>query len=151
MGFGNMKSLPPPSFDQGPKAGLKEWIGPEPEPAFGYDSQYPEEEEHDLLEGLPNWEPKPQKRRVKRDPYEDEWGVPDPDPHEDPIYDSWKEKERNINPPRARQKKGGNSTGGTQRKAKKSAPKKRSPAKKPAERFEDEDIEIVETKVPGPW
>jgi hypothetical protein len=139
LGFGNMKSLPPPSFNQGPQSGLKEWIGPEPEPAFGYDSPY-EEEELDLLEGLPNWEPKPprKKTRMKRNPYEEEWGVSHRDLSEESLIDS----------PKARQKKGTKSTGRSQRGTRKSTPKKRSPTRKPQKKnaaaYDSEDFEIEE-------
>ena len=132
LGFGNMKSLPSPSYNQGPQSGLKEWIGPEPEPAFGYDSPYEEEEEHDLLEGIPNWEPKPERMRMKRNPYEEEWGVSHRDLSEESMIDSWKEHKRNIDSPITRQKKGSKSTDRSQRGTRKSAPKKRSPARKPS-------------------
>jgi hypothetical protein len=144
LGFGNMKSLPPPSFNHGATSGLREWMGPEPEPSFGYNSHFEEEEEHDLLEGLPNWEPKPSKKktRMKRNPYEEEWGGSHRDLSEDSMFDSWKEHKRDIDSPKTRQKKGSKSNGGPQRRTKKSTPKKRSPARKPA--YEDEDIEMEE-------
>ncbi len=135
LGFGNMKSLPPPSFNQGPQSGLKEWIGPEPEPSLGYDSPYEEEEEHDLLEGLPNWEPKPsrKKTRMRRNPYEEEWGVSHRDLSEEPMIDS----------PKTRK-----SSGRSQRGTRKSTPKKRSPArkveKKPAAVYDSEDFDMEE-------
>lgn len=147
MGFGDLKSLPPPSHNPGSQPRLREWMGPEPEPAFGYDSPYGEEDEHDLLEGLPKWEPKPPRKnkRKQRNPYEEDWGVSHADLSEEELLDSWIEQRRNFSPPKTEPKKGIKSQG-----TRKSSPKKRSPVKKPQKKpvYKDDEFDFEEESRP---
>jgi len=143
MGFGELRSLPPPSHNAGPQPRLKEWVGPAPEPALGFDSPYEEEEDHDLLEGLPNWNPKPAKKgkRKMRNPYKEEY----PDLSEEALLDSWIEQRRSFGP-KTGQRKGRKSTG-----TKTSSPKKRALANNPVyeEEFDFEEGSRPKRKRPA--
>jgi hypothetical protein len=140
-GFGNMRSLPAPSHNSGPQPRLKEWVEPAPEPAFGYDSSY-EEEEHDLLEGLPAWDPKPPKkaRRKKRNPYGEDRGMSHTDISEEALLDSWIEQRRSGNSAKPRQRKSGTTAGTKKRLIKTRAPAKKAQVKT-SPPLEEEDLQ----------
>lgn len=94
VGFGEFKKLPAPANDFTPQPRLKEWMGPEPEQAFGYEFESPDDIESFPFEESPAITPRRWGglKKVKHDPYSMEWGVTHRSLSENGIEDHWREQ-----------------------------------------------------------